>query len=202
MYKVFVENKPIIFISKNDLSTETLHVFANDVVSIDKDLRALLKAVDLKHPLYVVGSSPKDDFERLFRDYVKIEAAGGLVQRKSTYLIIERNGLWDIPKGKIDEGELPEEACLREIEEECGIIGHTIKYPLIETYHTMKWDDEDALKKTYWFMLEYNGVEATFAQHEEGITKAEWMTEEQMFGIRERTYGSINDVLDAYKEKR
>ena len=112
--------------------------------------------------------------------------------------MIKRKGLWDIPKGKINKKEPKEDAAIREVAEECGIDGHKITAPLVVTYHTMKFKGRWALKRTDWYMMKYKGPRKVTPQINEGITKVKWMEEEHMLAIRGRTYGSINEVLDAY----
>ncbi len=52
-------------------------------------------------------------------------AAGAAVRGPEGWLVIrDRWGCWTLPKGKIDPGETPREAALREIEEETGISAH------------------------------------------------------------------------------
>ena len=158
-----------------------------------------MNGVELDAPLYLSSKNPKKEFQRLFKSYKKIEAAGGIVQRKKSYLVIKRKGLWDIPKGRIDNGESAEHACVREIMEECGIDGHEITMPLTTTYHTMKWNGKKALKKTFWYMLTYDGTKKTKPETKEDITEAVWMKRDEMLYIRGNTFGSINDVLDAFE---
>ena len=51
-----------------------------------------------------------------------ITAGGGLVQNGfGEYLLIFRNGKWDLPKGKQERGEKIYETALREVQEECGL---------------------------------------------------------------------------------
>ena len=197
MYKVFIDHRPIIFLQKEDLSTGNLQLEAKSVKSLD-EIQEVLAEVRIDNPLYLTTQTPKNDFSRFFQEYLFIEAAGGIVERDEKYLVIKRMGFWDIPKGKIDQGESPEVACVREIMEECGIDEHQITSPLVHTYHTMKWDGKKALKKTHWFMLSYDGSLETEPQLEEDITEVQWMTKDELLSIRENTFGSINDVLDAF----
>lgn len=197
MYKVFIDHKPIIIIHKNDLSTGNLQFESKNVGQIS-DLKELLSIAEIDNPLFLISEDSTSEFNRLFADYKYLEAAGGIVEREGLYLVIKRMGFWDIPKGKIEKNESPEEACVREIMEECGIEGHSITAPLLNTFHTMKWEGRPALKKTYWYMLKYTGSEDGSPQEEEQITEVVWMNHEELLGIRSNTFGSINDVLDAF----
>ena len=50
------------------------------------------------------------------------KSAGTVIARNNKYLVLHyAAGHWDFPKGKIEENESPEEAALRELEEETGI---------------------------------------------------------------------------------
>ncbi|MCR9173898.1 MAG: NUDIX domain-containing protein [bacterium] len=199
MYKVFIDQKPVVFIEKEELSTENIVDKAKNISNLD-ELKPLLKKASIDSPVYLTAKNPKKAFKAFFSEYKKINAAGGIVQRKSKFLVIKRKGKWDIPKGRIDKGEEAEAACVREIMEECGIEGHSIVHPLCETYHCMKWNGRPALKRTYWYMLSYDGPKETKPEVKEDITVAKWMTREKLLGIRKKTFGSINVVLDAFVE--
>ena len=101
-----------------------------------------------------------------------------------------------LPKGKIDPGETPETAAVREVEEECGIDSPDIVDNITETYHTYFLEGKWILKRTHWFLMEYSGDQALTPQLEEGITKADWLTREKWNQVMNNTYGSIQDVLD------
>lgn len=51
-----------------------------------------------------------------------IMAAGGILERKGEILLVQRLRYqdWSLPKGKLDRGETPLQAALREVHEETG----------------------------------------------------------------------------------
>ena len=126
-----------------------------------------------------------------------IEAAGGLVFNKDgDILMIFRNGKWDLPKGKLEIGESIEECAIREVEEECGIVGLDIIEKLLETYHTYNMDGEEVLKKTYWYKMKTDYSAKLIPQLEEGITKVSWVDKDQISKKLKNSYGNISDVLN------
>ena len=144
-----------------------------------------------------------EDVEMVFQlfasNYKLIEAAGGLVfNSNNELLLIERLGVWDLPKGKIDSGETPEIAALREVEEECAVNGLSIEYLAYKSYHTYFFKDKYILKRTFWYKMNttFNGL--LVPQEEENITKVEWQhfTKKNITNLN--TYESIKDVLNNY----
>ena len=78
-----------------------------------------------------------------------IIAAGGLVfNEKNELLMIYRRGKWDLPKGKLDEGERIEDCAVREVMEETGINRINISNKIGETYHAYFEDEVILLKET------------------------------------------------------
>jgi 8-oxo-dGTP pyrophosphatase MutT (NUDIX family) len=125
-----------------------------------------------------------------------IEAAGGLIEQNNSWLFIYRLKHWDLPKGKLDKGESPEEAGIRECEEECGITKLSITKTLAPTYHIYPHKGKYALKKTFWYLMstQHNGV--LVPQIEENIEKVEWLNKSQISEIvKINTYPAIIDVL-------
>ncbi len=140
------------------------------------------------------------DVEKLFEEFRScfrfVEAAGGLVRNSSgRMLCINRFDKWDLPKGKIENGESAEEAALREVEEECGISGLSITTELQPTFHTYYEKSLPHLKKTRWFEMAYNGRQKPKPQTEEFITEIIWAGEKELKIIRKNTYPSIIDLL-------
>jgi 8-oxo-dGTP pyrophosphatase MutT (NUDIX family) len=203
MYKVFIENTSLHIVeSKDFIPKDVLVIFEGDIELVKVSLFQSLKSVDNHLPIYIVSSSPESTFSKLFEDFDCIEAAGGIVKRKDSFLFIKRNGKWDIPKGKLEKGENSEVAAVREIEEECGISGHVIENMIGITYHTYEYKRKPVIKKTYWYELKYDGIKQTFPQIEEGITKVKWFKLDQISKVKKCTYLSILEVIATYFERK
>lgn len=146
--------------------------------------------------LFIVGGNVKEMFKKISKHFELLEAAGGLVEnQKGEILLIKRNGVWDLPKGKIDEGETKEIAALREVKEECGINSVEIVDSICKTYHTYTQNDHLILKKTSWFTMKFAGNEKLTPQIAEEITEAVWVKKQNLGGYLNSTYPSIRDVV-------
>ena len=62
------------------------------------------------------------------------------------FLFIYRNQKWDIPKGRIEEGESVQSAAVREVEEETGVTDLTITHTLTTTLHLFHRNGKYRLK--------------------------------------------------------
>jgi 8-oxo-dGTP pyrophosphatase MutT (NUDIX family) len=146
--------------------------------------------------LILICDNTIDLFEKIKRQFAYIEAAGGLIKQDQNYLFIFRLGKWDLPKGKLDKGETPDEAAIRECEEECGISGLSIEKELPSTYHIYPYKGRYALKTTYWYLMNSNDRKQLVPQTEEDITKAEWL---DLPAIKKtvimNTYPSVLDLI-------
>lgn len=202
MYKVFVENRPIIICEKNTFPLDCKLLFSEKIKSIEKDVFPLFEKNAPKTPIVILAKNAQEEFDRLFHRHTLITAAGGIVRKGDEYLFIKRFGKWDIPKGKLEKDENPEFGAIREIEEECGISNPKIEKLICETLHTYrdtyKGKNKLTLKKTYWYGMEYSGDEELIPQKEEGISKAKWFKKSKMDKIRANTYESILEVMDIY----
>ncbi|RYE24198.1 MAG: NUDIX domain-containing protein, partial [Sphingobacteriaceae bacterium] len=140
----------------------------------------------------------KTTLRKLSKSIRLIEAAGGLVKNeRKECLVIFRNGVWDLPKGKIEEGEKTRKAAVREVEEECGIKVKKAGRKICKTYHVYQMRNQElALKKTHWYRMKAENQDKLKPQKEEGITKACWFTKEKLSVLVQNTYPSIIDVLD------
>ena len=127
-----------------------------------------------------------------------VEAAGGLVFNKDEdILMIFRNGKWDLPKGKLEEGENKKQCAKREVEEECGIFGLDITEKILETYHNYNLKGKEMLKRTYWYKMntDFNGK--LIPQIDEGITKVSWINQSQISEKLKNSYKNISDLINS-----
>jgi len=81
----------------------------------------------------------------------EVRAAGGLVARDGRVLLVHRPRYddWSLPKGKLDEGESWEDAALREVREETGVLAQ-----LGDELPPVHYTDNRGRPKTvrYWVM--------------------------------------------------
>ncbi len=146
--------------------------------------------------LYFETKNLEKAFEKFKKLFKYIYAAGGLIEKDDKYLFIYRLKKWDLPKGKLDLGESPEEAAIRECEEECGITQLTILKSLQPTYHIYEYKGAYALKHTYWYHMSTKHTSNLVPQLEENIERVEWFTKTQIHqDVVSNTYPAILSVL-------
>ena len=119
-----------------------------------------------------------------------IKAAGGVVTKGDKVLFIFRMGKWDLPKGKFDKGETPQQCAVREVEEECGIKVKLGK-EICKTWHTYTQDRKSILKKTYWYTMENVNDLAMKPQKEEGIDDIRWLSHHDAITALVNSYPSM-----------
>ena len=130
-----------------------------------------------------------------------IVAAGGLVSNDSgELLLIYRRGFWDLPKGKLDEGESIEACAVREVEEETGLTNIQLGKLVGVTYHEYfdKWIKHDVVKETHWFAMHVNGTQKLVPQQEEDIEDIKWVASDDMGTYLQHTYKNIADIINRY----
>jgi ADP-ribose pyrophosphatase YjhB (NUDIX family) len=122
-------------------------------------------------------------------------AAGGVVVADGKIVTITRNGIPDLPKGHIEKGENPEQAALREVEEETGIDKLHIVKELPSTWHCYQLGEEWRLKRTYWYLMESEEAIQAKPQTEEGISEVKLIGAEEIDGFLKETFRSISEIL-------
>ncbi len=194
MYKIFINNKPIIL-------TDKLHSNSDyEVCTL-----ATLQVAEVLHKLkntkakgfYIYNENIELVWTKFKQYFVVVEAAGGLVLKNKSILLIYRNGFWDLPKGKMEKGETTKNTALREVEEECGIKGLNIKKKLPTSYHVFFENNAYKLKVTYWFLMNTNSLANPKPQLEEGITKAVFVPVQDIEQGYKTMYRSIAELIES-----
>ncbi|MBQ8222163.1 MAG: NUDIX domain-containing protein [Bacteroidales bacterium] len=122
-------------------------------------------------------------------------AAGGIIHINNSIVAIERNGILDLPKGHIEQGESPEEAALREVREETAISNLSIIKQLPSSHHCYLLNNQWTLKKTSWFLMSTNDEFKPKPQTEEGISKVFLLNKDNVNEFLEKTFISLRITL-------
>jgi 8-oxo-dGTP pyrophosphatase MutT (NUDIX family) len=133
-----------------------------------------------------------------------IESAGGLVcNRYHHVLLMFKRGKWDMPKGRIEIGQGGAQTALREVQEETGLNLDklVIQGKLVSTWHTTTHKSVKYLKKTHWYLMQYNGEDDdTIPQLEEGIIECRWIHMSNLPEYRQLSRARVNYVVDFWHE--
>lgn len=199
MYKVFINDKVIFFTKNTKLLSDmenvlVLHYFDNSISTMLVNF--LKNDGKLKHLVFLTPT-PDKDFDSFKNNFELIIAAGGKVSNTDgKILFIFRLGKWDLPKGKVEEGETLEVSAIREVEEECGISNLTILNHLKDTYHIYEMNDKLVLKQSVWYEMKTDDTSKLIPQTEENITDARWMNDEEIQNeVLKNTYPSIREII-------
>lgn len=201
MYKVFINDLPLCIATPAEaqqLSPEMLQLVYSDVHTLRTAIALLEENSGKISGLCITGKFPKKMFAE-FSSLFKIqEAAGGRVHNgRSQILLIFRRNRWDLPKGKIDKGETPRKAAVREVEEECGVSQLRIIRTLPVTYHVFTQKNQRILKITHWFEMQCADTRKLVPQTEEDIEEAVWASPRKQKEILPLFYRSLLPVLYA-----
>ena len=146
----------------------------------------------------VIWSGQEDSYwkQNFFHLFKRVDAAGGFVKNeKGEMLFIFRLGKWDLPKGKLAENETLEEAAIREVREETGLLELRITGSLPPTFHIYTRKGKQILKQTYWFEMEAKSAQSLIPQTEEEISEVRWVGREDLESVLSNTYGSIRELM-------
>lgn len=203
MYKVFFNDSNI------ELSSELKKSSNNNIVRVVENgcydfVNQIIYEIESGHKVsdFLILDQDVNKLWNQFRNhFTEIPAAGGLVQNnEGCFLFIRRFGVWDLPKGKIEKGETSKNAAIREVEEECGLLGLKIVRQLDSTFHIYRSPYLSApknlvLKETKWFLMNYSGTEIPVPQLEEDIVEVRWVPVSELNLVMENTYSSLRDLL-------
>lgn len=198
MYKIFHENKALIF---PKIEGDSLRLNATLQESDRYDAELLCDFF----PEWLDNRDPGDTFihevgenavaAALKETFRMAPAAGGIVVKEGKIVSIVHKGIPDLPKGHIEQGETPEVAALREVEEETGIGNLKIVKELPSTWHCYLEHEVWTLKHTYWYLMESEETIQPKPQTEEGITEIKLIGNEEIEDFLKNTFRSISEIL-------
>ena len=198
MRKIYLE-KSCIIICREDDSVLTDPNAIQFSFGSDGGMTGMIEMFEVSETLQRIYI-PTDDIEGTYtdvcREFLEVNAGGGLVEnRRGDFLLINRNGLWDLPKGHQDPGEDIRVTALREVKEETGIEELELKELICITDHCYKRNGIWHLKHTWWYkMLDRKPLDL-IPQREEDISKAAWVAKSSLPPFLQNTYPSIAEVF-------
>jgi 8-oxo-dGTP pyrophosphatase MutT (NUDIX family) len=204
MYKIYVNDRPVFLLSPAQWAETGLvagkNTYRTPYLGKPKQIRQYLDLLDKNKNVAWVALESEDP-EALWRDFQScfdvLEAAGGYVLNKQDQLLVFfRRGSWDLPKGKIDPGESPEQAAVREVMEETGLLNVQLGPHLADTWHTYSLKGRRILKKTWWFRMHTTDTHL-IPQTEEDIEQIQWVEPEAWLAADPVVYKSIRAVIEA-----
>ena len=199
--KIYYNDKPLI------LTTNTEEYIDNNPVAetysffTGATLRSFTLALQQMDRPGVTGAVIEDMSEAALKDqlsamYNSIDAAGGVAYNETgAILLIYRRGKWDLPKGKLDEGESIDECAVREVKEETGLKQLTLEDKICDTYHVYTQGNEQLLKRTAWYKMKGTSADILKPQKEENIMEARWVSNKELGPLAARSYEAIREVL-------
>ena len=198
---IYFEDKPVFLC--DEISKEIQdYKHHPDAVYIDELSTAAINSLlhEINKVRFHAGIIFNSDFLRLKTEFFKhfnlIKAAGGLVENADgKILLIFRRGKWDLPKGKLDEGETIAECAKREVQEETGLQNLEVGKRIKITYHTYLQFGKHILKESHWYAMKATGKENLIPQTEEDITQIIWAKKEDLNEYYSNTYPTVIDVL-------
>ncbi len=189
IYKVFDSKSEIIFSPKKSI-TNSLNI--NHLSEVSK-----YNEINKFHFNYIT-INPLKSIQSWYSDCKFVDASGGIVIRDGNFLWIYRNGIWDLPKGKLENLEDFETAALREVKEECGLDSSLkIEKLIYISFHTYAENSKKIIKRTHWYEMIYSGSENVFPQAEEGIEKVKWLSLEESIAKSNESFKSIREVWNS-----
>ena len=199
--KLYYIDKPIVI--TNDIQAcvvahpEMVHYHICDNLNAANFEQALSHLQEGKSEGVIIkDTSPEALKAHLSGLFKVIQAGGGVVYNDAGgILMIFRRGKWDLPKGKLDEGETIDQCALREVQEETGIRQLTLGDKLSETWHLYNEKGKNLVKHTTWYKMSSTDDQALEPQAEEDIKEARWVNANELKPFMDNTYRAIQDVL-------
>ncbi len=204
---IYHNNHPIFLC--NDVNDNHIEFYKNQPNTViinnpsDKDFQYMLQAAEQKD--FYAGIFIQNDLPTLQHAYwifftVMLAAGATVFNDQDELLLMYRRGFWDLPKGKVDDGETIEECALREVKEETGLKKLLLKEKITTTYHTYKDKSTYILKETHWFKMLAPELQPLIPQKAEQIELLKWVKPTELELYMNKTYASIKHTIQVIIE--
>ena len=198
MHRIYFEKRCIIICQPHEKALtdpNAVQFCPGDRIDLHT-LVGMFETSDSLRRIYIPTYDTETAYKRICSEFVEVNAGGGLVSnRRGDFLLIRRNGLWDLPKGHQEAGEDISTTALREVQEETGINLLELKDLICITDHCYRRDGKWHLKHTYWYNMLYNDPTDLTPQKEEDISKAAWVAKSSLPPFLHNTFPSIVEVF-------
>ena len=198
MHKIYFEKRCIIICPPDEpaLADPNAILFNIGTGADIHSLVGMVESSESLHRVYIPTDDVENTHKMICEEFLEVNAGGGLVSnRRGDYLLISRNGLWDLPKGHQDPGEEISVTALREVQEETGIEQLQLRELICITDHCYKRNGIWHLKHTWWYDMLYTDPTDLTPQREEDIAKAAWVAKSSLPPFLTNTYPSILEVF-------
>ena len=198
--KIYFNEIPVLLSDASENYAFSINEKANELVLENPDAEQIRMFIKIIESTHTSGTLISEDLEGLkekfFSNFTTIHAGGGLVfNKQNELLMIFRRGKWDLPKGKLDEGETIENCALREVEEETGLEQVELGEKVGDTFHVYIEKGHHIVKHSHWYKMKYLGSDKPVPQTEEQITEIKWVSKEGSTQLLSNSYPLINDLL-------
>ena len=198
MHKIFFERRCLIICQTDDQALadpNAIEFHISDRIDIHTIVDMFAASESLAR-IYLPTENTGLMYRRVCAEFKEVNAAGGLVaNRRGDYLLINRNGLWDLPKGHQEQGEDISITAIREVMEETGVDQLELQDLVCVTDHCYLRGGIWHLKHTWWYRMLYNDPTDLTPQREEDISKAAWVAKSSLPSFLKNSYPSIVEVF-------
>jgi len=198
MHRIYFEKRCIVICTPDDTALSDPNAVEFHVGD-SADVRRLVEMFEVSDTLsrvFIPTPDPEAGYRRVCSAFKEVNAAGGLVSnRRGDYLLISRNGLWDLPKGHQEPGEDIRTTAIREVQEETGVLQLELRDLICITDHCYRRNGIWHLKHTWWYDMLYTDPVDLTPQREEDIAKAAWVARSSLPPFLKNTYPSIAEVF-------
>lgn len=199
--KIYINDKPLVLTTNADKYIKKNPIAAGYIRfegAFPRSFRLSMEHLNKRSSLGAIieDFSKHNLLEELHAIFKPIDAGGGVVVNENgDVLMIFRRGKWDLPKGKLDDGEEIDECALREVSEETGLKKLKLGDKICDTYHVYSQKKKSLLKRTAWYKMKGSAKEKPKPQAEENIIEAKWVPKDELAPLVFKSYEAIKQVM-------